>query len=255
MGAVGDVDVALREQQEELAALVSRASTADLSRPSRCPGWTVADVLLHLAQTNEMAVASVAGRLDEFTAEQAAGLPATAATASIDDLAGALVDLQRTSPDAALERWETSAAAQLAAFATVDPAARVRWVAGELAARTLATTRLTETWIHTVDIAVAFGPAPPSTDRLWHTARLVWRTVPYALHQGGVTPAGEVAFVLDAPDGTPWTFGPDAADTVVRGSALDLCTVAGQRDDATNTSLRATGPDGPAVLRLMRTFA
>ena len=35
--------------------------------------------------------------------------------------------------------------------------------AGELAARTLATTRLTETWIHTVDVVVAFGPPPAPT--------------------------------------------------------------------------------------------
>ena len=60
--------------------------------------------------------------------------------------------------------------AQLDAFAGSDPKARVVWVAGELAARSLATTRLTETWIHTVDVAVAFGGPPPPTDRLWHTA-------------------------------------------------------------------------------------
>ena len=46
------------------------------------------------------------------------------------------------------------------------------------------------------------------------------------------------AFVLDAPDGSTWQFGdPLAAATVVRGSALDLCTVAGQRATAAETSL------------------
>ena len=52
-----------RTQQAELIALVEGRGEDELLAPSRCDGWTVADVLLHLAQTNEMAVASVEGRL------------------------------------------------------------------------------------------------------------------------------------------------------------------------------------------------
>ncbi|HWJ98448.1 MAG TPA: hypothetical protein VNQ33_09835, partial [Acidimicrobiales bacterium] len=109
---------------------------------------------------------------------------------------------------------------------------------------------------HTVDIAVAFGPPPPPTDRLWHTARLTWRTVPYALGQEGISAAGPVVFSLDAPDRSTWTFGePADAATTITGSALDLCTVAGQRGSAAGTSLHGEGPDADDVLRLMRTFA
>lgn len=248
-----DAVTALGAQQDELAAYVAGASADDLDRPSRCEGWSVADVLLHLAQTNEMAVASVEGRLGAFVDEVASAIPQTG---SIDDWAGALVDLQRSTPEAARDRWLISADAQLAAFAGCAPDARVQWVVGELAARSLATTRLTESWIHTVDVAVAFGPPPAPTDRLWHTARLTWRTVPYALGQEGRTPAGPVVFALDAPDGSTWTFGePAEAVTTITGSALDLCTVAGQRGSAEGTSLQGEGPDADSVLRLMRTFA
>jgi uncharacterized protein (TIGR03084 family) len=248
-----DAVTALRSQQDELATYVASATDDDLVRPSRCEGWTVADVLLHLAQTNEMAVASVEGRLREHVDAVASALPQTG---SIDDWAGALVDLERSTPCEARDRWVASADAQAAAFATCEPGARVQWVAGELAARSLATTRLTETWIHTVDAAVAFGPPPPPTERLWHTARLTWRTVPYALGQERLVAAGPVAFVLDAPDGSTWTFGePDDAATTITGTALDLCTVAGQRASAADTSLTGVGPDAEHVLRLMRTFA
>ena len=93
-------------------------------------------------------------------------------------------------------------------------------------------------------------------DRLWHTARLAWRTVPYALAQAGLDLHAPVAFELDSPGGDTWTFGDPTADaTVVRGTALDLCTVAGQRAAASDTSLAATGPDAEPVLRLVRTFA
>jgi uncharacterized protein (TIGR03084 family) len=249
----GDPVDALAEQQAALIALVEHRSDAELLAPSRCEGWTVADVLLHLAQTNEMAVASVEGRLGEHVDRVAASVPAAG---DIDAWAGALVDLERGEPSRSRDRYLVSAAAQLDAFRSASPAARVQWVAGDMAARTLATTRLTETWIHTVDVAVAYGSPPEPTDRLWHTCRLTWRTVPYALARSGVAAQGEVAFVLDAPDGSTWAFGePATAPTVLRGTASDLCTVAGQRAAAADTSLRATGPDADAVLRLVRTFA
>ena len=126
----------------------------------------------------------------------------------------------------------------------------------DLAARSLATTRLTETWIHTVDVAVAFGAPPAPTDRLWHVARLAWRTVPYAFAQAGVEASGPIAFELVAPNGSSWDFGTDDSPaTVISGSALDLCTVAGQRANAAATDLIGVGPDAEAVLRLVRTFA
>ena len=43
--------------------------------------------------------------------------------------------------------------------------------------------------------------------------------------------------------------------TTVRGDALDLCLVAGQRADAADTGLVAEGPDAEGVLALVRTFA
>jgi hypothetical protein len=68
---------------------------------------------------------------------------------------------------------------------------------------------------------------------------------------------GPVAFELVAPDGSDWVFTPHGgpATTVVRGSAADLCEVAGRRTDAAATGLTAEGPDGAAVLGLVRTFA
>jgi hypothetical protein len=45
-------------------------------------------------------------------------------------------------------------------------------VPGELSARTLATTRLAETWIHAGDVAGALGVTLPPTDRLRPIARL-----------------------------------------------------------------------------------
>ena len=52
-----DVEVeAVAAQHAELADLLDGRSSADWGAPSRCPGWSVADVVLHLAQTDEMAL-------------------------------------------------------------------------------------------------------------------------------------------------------------------------------------------------------
>ncbi len=259
MTGSGDVVAALVAQQEELRTLVADRDDDELARATRCEGWSAADVLLHLAQTNEAAVASVEGRLEDFRLGGVGGESA----ADVDELADLAVAAEReAAPTAIRDRWWASAQAQAEAFRGCEPSARVLWVSGELAARSLASTRLSETWIHTVDVASAFGVRPAPTDRLWHVARLAWRTVPYAFERAGRPLAGPVAFELVAPDGSTWAFGLDAPDvgavppaTVLRGSAAALCEVAGQRADAADTDLTAEGPEAADVLALVRTFA
>ena len=125
-----------------------------------------------------------------------------------------------------------------------------------MAARTLGTTRLAETWIHTGDVAIGLGVELAPADRLRHIARLAWRTIPYAFTREGLEPPGPVAFELTAPSGAAWTFRPDGdAATVIRGPGYDLCRVASRRVDPPTPRLAADGPDGDAVLDLVRTWA
>lgn len=249
-----DVLTALRDQLDELRALVEPLGDDGLAAPSLCEGWTVSDVLLHLAQTNDMATASLRGT---FT-ESIGGWEGAPAGASIDDLAGHAVEAERgPSGREVYERWQRSADEMATAFADTDPAARVQWVVGDMAARTLATTRLAETWIHTGDIAGGLGVEQPPTDRIRHIVRLVHRTIPYAFVRAGMEAPASVRFEVTAPtDPTDvWTFGDGDAATVITGPALDLCRVAGQRATAPETALRGTGPAAGDVLALMRTFA
>jgi uncharacterized protein (TIGR03084 family) len=250
---VDDIVGVLKEQQDELGALLDELDDAGWAAPSRCAGWTVSDVVLHLGQTNEMAIASVQGRFEETAAKLAEGLPPAA---NVDEGVDAMVARERGAPPAVVhERFRRTSAELCDAFRSCDPGARVTWVAGELAAKTLATTRLAETWIHTGDVFHAFGRTPEATDRLWHIARLAWRTLPYAFGREGRTLSGPVAFRLVGPGGDAWDFGGDDAPTRITGDALDLCTVASLRVAAEETGLRGEGPDAVAVLELVRTWA
>jgi uncharacterized protein (TIGR03084 family) len=201
-----------------------------------------------------MAEASLADALDAFYAEQLSG---ARAVVDVDDGAAAMVEAHRGFPnDELLERWRSGAARIAGLLRAEDPSRRVPWVAGTLSARTLATTRLAETWIHTGDVAAALGVELPASDRLEHIARLAWRTLPYAFARAGREAPGPVAFELTGPTGQTWSFQPDSPpSTTVRGPAADLCAVAGRRTDPAATALVAEGPDGAAVLELVRTYA
>jgi hypothetical protein len=157
-GPMDEVLTGLAGQDDELDGLVAGLDEGGWATPSRCPGWSVADVVLHLAQTDEM--------------------------------------------------------------------------------------------------AAALGRERAATAALRPIARLAWRTLPYAFARAGRRPAGPVALALTAPDGTVWEFRPDGpASTTIAGPALDFCLVAARRTPPWATALEATGPDGDAVLELVRTFA
>jgi len=246
---------ALKEQLDELAGILAQLGEPDWRRPTRCEGWNVADVVLHLAQTNEMAIASLEDRYSEVVGLLTAGLPAAS---SVDEGAAAMVakDRESLSVVAVHDRWTRSAATLATLAKSADPRRRVLWVAGQLSARTLVTTRLAETWIHTGDVAGAVGVILVPAERLQEVARLAWRTLPYALDRAGRQLAGPVSFHLQGPTGASWDFIPDGeAVTVIRGSGDELCQVAARRVDPGDTNLSGEGPDASTVLELVRTYA
>jgi uncharacterized protein (TIGR03084 family) len=242
---------ALTEQHRELDDVLSGLGADGWATPSRCPGWTIADVVLHLAQTDELAAISAQARLEEVSPDWAA------TGGDVDDFAGVAVEQDRGASGAEIyQRWRAAAGSVRTLLAAADPATKMRWVVGYLPARTLATTRLSEAWIHTGDVLEPLGVPQPATDRLWHIARLAWRTLPYAFTRESRALAGPVAVELTAPDGSAWEFGVDAsAATTIRGTALEFCLVAGQRLDASESGLTASGPDAERALALVRTFA
>jgi uncharacterized protein (TIGR03084 family) len=254
VSSIPDVEQALAAQLAELDDFLGSLADTDWGRPSPCEGWSVSDVVLHLAQTNEMAIASAQGRYDEVVASMRGGRTVQ----DVDEGAALAVDIERGQPnEAVLARWRASAETMRDVLAAADPHERVTWVEGQLSIRTLTTTRLAETWIHTGDVMNALDVEPVPTARLWHIARLAWRTLPYAFARAGRELSGRVAFELTPPGGgDDWRFLPDGEPTTrVSGPAEELCLVAARRVDPSATRLTGTGPDATAVLDLVRTYA
>jgi uncharacterized protein (TIGR03084 family) len=248
-----DVLSALAMQHRDLEAILTALEEEQWKKPTRCPGWDVADVVLHLAQTDEMAIASLEDRLPGFFAERVCGED----FATVDEGAALMVTRERGRPaEAVFERWRASSDLLRHELQQVDGHRRVQWVAGQLSAGTLATTRLAESWIHTGDVAGAVGFDLEPDGRLRHLARLAWRTLPYAYAREGMTLHGPVAFELTGPSGEDWSFVPDTSPaTVVRGEGVQLCLVAARRANPSETGLTAEGADAGTVLALVRTYA
>jgi uncharacterized protein (TIGR03084 family) len=229
-----------------LQGILGLLTQAQWQADSGADGWSVADVVLHLAQSDEAVAASADGADDRADVARAG---------TVDDWAARLVEAERTTPDLVFARWREARDTAVEALRGADPELPLPWVAGPMKPATLATTRLAEYWAHGLDITDPLGIDFPDSDRLRHIAWLAHRTLPYALSRAGEAPAA-VRCSLTAPDEvTTWTFGPDDADSEITGPAGAFCRVAAQRLDPADSGLRATGPHGATALRVVRTYA
>jgi uncharacterized protein (TIGR03084 family) len=236
----------LEAEQERLEAILDGLDDASWRSPSAADGWSVADVVLHLAQTEEAVVVSAAGG-DGFDRLR------TGAT-GVDDAAERMVQAERAEPRVVFERWKAGRRAAVAALRRADPQQPIPWVATRLKPATLATTRLAEHWAHGLDITGPLEAPFPDTDRLRHIAWLAHGTLPYAFGLAGEE-AHPVHCELTGPAGDTWRYGPTGADSTITGAAGAFCRVGAQRLAPEDSDLVATGPNGAAALRVLRTYA
>jgi uncharacterized protein (TIGR03084 family) len=238
----------LEAEQDRLDEALGTLGRNDWGRPSAAAGWSVSDVVLHLAQGDELVVASAQGDPAPFARGPGLG-------DSGDEFAARRVaDERDASPDAVYRRWRTARRAALDALRGCPPGTRLPWAVSPLSSVTLATTRLAEHWAHALDITGPLGIDYPDTARLRHVAWLAVRTLPYAFEAAGLQ-ARPVRCELTGPEGERWEFGPADAGSSISGPAGMFCRVAARRLAAEASGLTATGPDATTALRVVCTYA
>jgi uncharacterized protein (TIGR03084 family) len=236
----------LEAEQDRLEEILGGLDGAQWAAPSAASGWTVADVVLHLAQSEEAVMASAAGA--SLRAGPGSGI-------TVDQIMDDLVRTERDEPSRIFQRWREARRGAVSALRAADPGQPMSWVEAPLKPATMATTRLAEHWAHGLDITGPFGIEFRDTERLRHVAWLAHRTLPYSMTLAGQQPA-QVWCELTAPDGASvWQFGPPDAESAIAGAAGDFCRVAAQRLNPAQSRLRTRGPHGAAALRLLRTYA
>jgi uncharacterized protein (TIGR03084 family) len=235
-------------EQDRIEAMLDDLDEAAWLSPSACAGWSVADVVLHLAQTEEAVAATVtaAGAASEDSMWRGG--------ASVDELAANLVTAERTSPAEIFDRWRAARRAAVDALRAADPDRRLAWAAAPLKPATLATTRLAEHWAHALDISDPLGIDYPDTDRLRHIAWLGHATLPYAFTIAGEQPH-DVYCELTSPGGATWRLGPSDADSTITGAGGAFCRVGARRLAPDESGLVTSGPHADAALRVLRNYA
>jgi uncharacterized protein (TIGR03084 family) len=243
----------LTDEEAELDALVAELDDVGWTTPTPAEGWTVHDQIAHLAATEEWARRSLE-EPDGFHDDLAAY------AADPDARAAGLLDgrLGRSQPEGTtvLEWWRTNRRATTVALRARQSSDRVPWFGPDMSVASFATARVMETWAHGQDVADALGIERLPTDRLRHVAEIGVRARPFSYASRGIDlPTTDVRVDLVAPGGERWTWGPEDADDVVSGDALDWCLVATQRRNPADTRLTATGDAATEWLGFAQAFA
>jgi len=135
---------ALRSGHDRLAAFVAGASTDDLTAPSMCTDWTVAQVLSHLGSGAEIGVGTVTGATvenQEVWERWNALHPGEAARAFVD------------TDERLVAWWEARTDDDLASMQVQLP-----FLPSPIDAATAAGFRLSEVGLHSWDVLAAFDP-------------------------------------------------------------------------------------------------
>lgn len=240
----------LRDEGDELDALVAPLDDAGWRLPTPAEGWSVAHQVAHLAWTDEVAVAAATDRAawDRYV---------LAAMADPTGFVDAEAARGAAAPPAALlERWRAARLRLADVLAVYPPGGRIPWFGPSMSATSMATARFMETWAHGLDVADALGVVRPPTERIRHVAHLGVRTRDFAFSVHGLpAPAEEFRVELVAPAGETWTWGPQNAAQTVRGSAYDFCLLVTQRRNRADLDLAAEGAEADRWLDVAQAFA
>lgn len=237
----------LRAEQADLRSIVG---SADLATPTPAEGWDVRDSISHLAGTDVEATLSMTDP-DAFVAK----LPQVGA--DIDGfLARQLTERRDLPREEFLAQWQRSFDGLLAAFATVDPAAKLPWYGPPMSPASFATARIMEYWAHGQDVADGIGVTRRPTDRLRHICHLGYRTRAFSyVNRGLPSPAVDVLLELTAPGGSTWRYGERSATERVSGPALDFCLLVTQRRHRDDLDVVAHGAAADEWLSIAQAYA
>ena len=228
----------LLAEQAELDEIMSTIGAAAWERPTPSPGWAVRDQIGHLAFFDDTAALAIEST-EAFVESRTRLMEAlSAGGTAVDDVT--LGDARAMAPADLLDHWRSCRRRLAEASADLADDSRVEWYGPSMSSKSFLTARLMECWAHGQDIVDTIGVIRQPTNRLAHIAQLGFITRKWTyLNRGLDVPPGEIRVELTGPNGNQWTFGADAdaADSAVRGTALDFCLVTSQRRHLDDTDL------------------
>ncbi|WP_040509906.1 TIGR03084 family metal-binding protein [Gordonia soli] len=250
MALVDAVVADLEAESARLDDLVADLPDASWTRPTPAVGWTIAHQIAHLEWTDRVAAiaATDTAGFDDVLKAGASDPTGFVDTAAEEGAANA--------PAVILRRWRSARADLASALRAVPDGQKVPWFGPPMSATSMATARLMETWAHGLDVADALGVTLPADDRIKGVVHIGMRTRDFAYAVNGLTPPAEpFRYEITAPSGELWTWGPDDADQVVRGPALDFAKLVTQRRALADLGLELVGDEVRRWAAIAQCFA
>jgi uncharacterized protein (TIGR03084 family) len=243
-----------------LADLVAESADADLlvadlpaerwATPTPAPGWTIAHQVAHLAWTDRQATLAATDE-DGFaeSVKQAQANPTGFVDVATDEWS-------QQDPAELLAEWRRGRIELAQALANVPSGQKMPWFGPPMAAASMATARIMETWAHGHDIADALGVRREPTARLRHVAHIGVRAMGFAFQINGLPkPTEPIRVELTGPDGETWTWNDDDAANRITGPALDFCHLVTQRRHLDDLDLTVVGPVAEQFVKVAQAFA
>ncbi|MFU7528114.1 TIGR03084 family metal-binding protein [Qipengyuania sp. ASV99] len=234
-----------------LDALLSELSDADFARPTAFKRWTIEEILRHLHVWNRAALLSLHGPDDFSDFMQSVGASRGLNFREFekehcDDLSGREL----------LVAWREFYPALADAFAEADPKARVPWAGPSMSARSSITARLMETWSHAQAIYDELGQDRLPSDAVANIVVLGLNTYGWTFANRGLEPPEpRPQLVLTLPSGAVQSFGEEAGEERIEGSAEEFCQVVTQCRNIADTALMVRGENAARWMAMAQCFA
>ncbi len=207
--------------------------------------WTVRDTIAHLAGFEELGADSISGG-DKIAEWQN--------SSDLEALKKRAIKKGRSMrPQDVIEWWRGGRAKVVEPLSHMSGEDRVDWVAGDMSARTFATFRLMETWMHGLNIYDTLGLEVEDTPRIRHVAWLGWKTLPYAFKQAGEH-YEPIRVEVIGPGYAKWVYGPDDTDQLIKGSASDWARIVIRRVKPKDTRLKLTGEHAEKAVEVAKAW-
>ncbi len=215
----------------------------DLATPNK--PWTVRDTIAHLADFEDLGADSISGGDRVLEWQKASDLEAFKKLA--------IKRGRSMRPQDVIEWWRGGRAKVVEPLSHMNGDDRIQWIVGDMSARTFATFRLMETWMHGLDIYATLGLEVEDTPRIRHVCWLGWKTLPYAFKEAGED-YEPVRIEVIGPGYAKWIYGPDDTDQLIKGSASEWARIAVQRIKPEDTRLKIAGEFAEKAVQVARAF-
>lgn len=229
-GALDDQCLPVTRQRRRMETLLAGLTDAEWASPSRCEGWSIQDVILHLISVNGFWASSVAAGLAGTPSQVLANFDPAAHPPLIID------GMRALSPRETLDQFVSSNDDFLNGLAALDNegwSTLAESPAGHVSIRLLAFHAIWDSWIHERDIALPLGRTPViEADEVKSSLQYAAAVSPALTISEGRQSAGilaveatdpDVRFVIDVGESVSVrSETPPASAPCLRGSTVDL---------------------------------